>query len=203
MPVIKVNLDVPDDVFKKLSTGEYTRSGGTIRRADGSQITNLLQDAQPNTRNTSSLKMRALEVVLNNPTLIKEGITVGKVIMTGLYKKMKNNHKTSVINKTFKEKLTIYLMAVKEGSVTLEQITDLTLAVDGLKTNSGTKHIKLPLSLEELEVIGNLMFEYTKKLSTNNNVVETENLTSFQQDNSIINLQHYLETQKCIFELSS
>lgn len=77
------------------------------------------------------------------------------------------------------------------------------MAIDDLKTNSATKHIKLPLSLEELEIIGNLMFEYTKKLSTNNNVVETENLISFQQDNSIINLQHYLETQKRIFELSS
>jgi len=203
MPVIKVRLDVPEDVFKKLSTGEYTRSGGTIRRADGSQITNLLQDAQPNNRNTSSLKIRALEFALNNPTLIKEGITVGKVIMTGLYKKMKYNHQASVINKIFKEKLTVYLMAVKEGSVTLEQITDLILALDDLKTNSANKHIKLHLSLEELETIGNLMFEYTKKLSSNNNVAATENLTSFEQDNTLINLQNYLEMQKCIFELSS
>lgn len=203
MPIINVDLDVPDDVFKKLSTGEYIRSGGTIRRADGSQITKLLQDAEPNNRNTSSLKIRTLAFVLNNPTLIKEGITVGKVIMTGLYKKVKNNHHTSVINKIFKEKLTIYLMAVKEGSVTLEQITDLIFALDNLKTNAATNNIKIELSLDELDTIGNLMFEYTKKLYVNNNVVEFENLTSFEQDNTIINLQNYLETQKRIFELSS
>lgn len=100
MPIINVDLDVPDDIFKKLSTGEYTRSERTIRRADGSQIANLLKDAKPNNRNTSSLKIRTLEFALNNPTLIKEGITVGKVIMTGLYKKAKNKHQSSVINKT-------------------------------------------------------------------------------------------------------
>ncbi len=203
MPIINVDLDVPDDVFKKLSTGEYIRNGGTVRRADGSQITNLLQDAQPNNHNTSSIKRRALEFALNNPTLIKEGLITGKVIMTGIYKKVKNNRQGSVLNKNFKEKLTIYLMSVKEGSVTLEQITDLIMILDDLKTNSPNKYIKIPLSLEELEIIGALMFEYTKKLSTNNNVVDTENLTSFQQDNTIINLQNYLETQKGIFELSS
>ncbi|MFA1739359.1 hypothetical protein [Lysinibacillus fusiformis] len=203
MPTIKVHLDIPDEVFEKLLTGEYTRSGGTIRRANGSQITNLLQDAKPNIPNTSSIKSRALDFALNNPLLIKEGLKTGKVIMTGIYKKVKNNHQFSVINKTFKEKLTIYLMAVKEGSVTLEQITDLIMAIEDLKTNSANKYIKIPLSLEELEIIGNLMFEYTKKLSANTNVVDTENLTSFQQDDTIINLQHYLETQKRIFELSS
>lgn len=205
MPIIQVHLDVPDEVFKKLLTGEYTRNGGVIRRANGSQITNLLQDAKPNTYNSSSIKKRAIEFALNNPILIKEVLKTGKVIVTGLYKKGKNNHQTSVLSKTFKENLTTYLIAVKEGSITIEILTDLINSLDDLKMHSDNKKINLSLSFDELDIIGNLLYEYTNKLAADNDVtvIETENLTPFQQDKAIINLQYYLETQKRIFELSS
>ncbi len=204
MPIIQVNFDVPDEIFKKLLTGEYTRSGGVIRHTNGGQIIRHLEDVNSNKDDSLSIGKRALQFALNNPILIKEGIKTGKTIVTGIYKKVKNNQCPYALVK-FKENLKVYLNAMKEGSITIEIITDLITSLEELKMHSDIKKINISLSTEELDIIGSLMFEFTKKLAADNTVtlIDTEKLTPFQQDKSIINLQRYLEAQKRIFELAS
>lgn len=204
MPIIQDSFDIPDKIYKKLLTGEYIRFGSVVRLTNGGQIITHLKPIKAKKDESLSIGKRAIQFAINNPIIIKEGLKTGKSIVTGIYTKLKNNQDPSVLV-NFNQNLKVYLNAMKEGSITLEIITDLITTLEDLKMYSNTKQINISLSTEELVIIGNLMFEYTKKLAFDNAVtlINTEKLTPFQQDKSIINLQHYLETQKRIFELAS
>ncbi|MEY9870402.1 hypothetical protein ABIE66_005908 [Peribacillus sp. B2I2] len=87
----------------------------------------------------------------------------------------------------------------------MEIISDVMARLGELKMHPNFEKINIVLSMEELDVLLNRMFEYTKKLAADNAIELTslEKETPSQSENPIINLQRYLEAQKRIFELAS
>ena len=72
-------------------------------------------------------------------------------------------------------------------------------ALDKLKAHKDYEQFKIELSTEDLDVLVSRIYDYTIRLAENNQVELTEQERS-KTDNSIINLQNYLRTQKRIFE---
>ena len=77
----------------------------------------------------------------------------------------------------------------------MAQIDALMQALNGLRTHKDYDKFKVELSAEDLDVLVNRIYEYTIRLAENNNIpLEEEEQT--KTNNSIVNLQNYLKTQK-------
>ncbi|MFX3636861.1 MAG: hypothetical protein ACE3L7_02280 [Candidatus Pristimantibacillus sp.] len=191
MTVVPVFLDIiSDDIIKKIDTGEYKRIGGVVRDNKG-QIVTLPRDA--------TMTKVILHYAWNNrDTLIKVG--KGGYKLARLYSDSKKKQQPVV---KFRKAFKVYLDAVCKGTLTMELISDVMERFDEVKRIH--EKINIPLSMEEIDMLMNGMFEYTKILASDNGVELTslEKETPSRSVNPIINLQCFLETQKRIFELAS
>lgn len=190
MTVVRVFLDISDEIIKKIDTGEYKRIGGVVRDNKG-QIVTLPRDA--------TMTKVILHYAWNNmDTLIKVG--KGGYKLARLYFDSKKKQQPVV---KFRKAFKVYLDAVCKGTLTIELISDVMERFDEVKRIH--EKINIPLSMEEIDMLMNGMFEYTKILASDNGVELTslEKETPSQSVNPIINLQRCLETQKRIFELAS
>lgn len=182
---------IPNEIMQKVTTGEYKIFGGEIRNNKG-QIVKILRPASK------------LETTLYYGWKYRKPLfMVSKLAWRGLKSNIKSKKKQEAdVFVKFREALKVYLYAVRNGSLTMEIISDTTERMDELKMHP---NFEVVLSIEELDVLLNLMFEYTKKLAADNAIELTslEKETPSQSENPIINLQLYLETQKRIFELAS
>ena len=194
MAIVQGFFNISDEIMKKVSTGENKIFGGEVRNNKG-QIVKIL-------RPVSKLEATLYYGWKYRDTLFM----VGKLGMTGVksYIKSKEKQEPDVVVK-FRDALKVYLNAVRKGALTIEIISDVMEHFGELKMQPNFEKIEIALSMEELDVLLNRMFEYTKKLAVDNAIELTslEKETPLQSVNPIINLQRYLETQKCIFELAS
>ena len=78
-------------------------------------------------------------------------------------------------------------------------INNLKRSLENLKKHKGYEKIVVNLSSKEMDILVNRIYEYTVRLADNNNVelLDKEEIIS---DNTIINLENLLNTQKQIFE---
>lgn len=184
---------IPDENMTKISTGENKIFGGEVRNNKG-QIVKLL-------RPVSKLEATLYYGWKYRDTLFK----VGKLGMAGVksYKSKKKQEPDVVVK--FRDALQVYLNAVRNGSLTMEIISDVMEHLGELKMQPNFEKINIALSMEDLDVLLNRMFDYTKKLAADNAIELTslEKETPSQSVNPIINLRCCLETQKRIFELAS
>ncbi|MGW6302510.1 hypothetical protein [Peribacillus butanolivorans] len=194
MTIVQEFFNIPDEIMTKIFTGDYKRVGGVVRNNKG-QIKKILKP------------VNGIEAILqyawkNKDTIIKLG-KLGKVGVKS-YIKSKKKLEPDVVVK-FREALKVYLNAVRKGALTMEIISDVMERLGELKMHPNFEKINIVLSMEELDVLLNRMFEYTKKLAADNAIELTslEKETPSQSENPIINLQRYLEAQKRIFELAS
>lgn len=194
MAIVQEFFNIPDEIMTKVSTGENKIFGGEVRNNKG-HIVKLL-------RPVSKLEATLYYGWKYRDTLL----VVGKLGIAGVksYVKSKKERENDIVVK-FNEALKVYLNAVRMGALTTEIISDVMEHLNKLKEQSNFEKINIALSIEELDLLMNRMFEYTIKLATDNAIVLTslEKETFSQSVNPIINLQSYLEAQKRIFELAS
>lgn len=203
---VKDTYNIPDEISMKILTGEFIRIGSVVRHNTGrhkGQFVKHLEPVNLNEDKTGGLGTQVFQFAKNNKTLIKGALGIAIFIGTEIYKAKKNQEPDVVVK--FREALKVYLNAVREGALTMEIITDLMARLGEMKMHSDFKKISSVLSTDELDVLVNGMFEYTKKLAADNSIKLTslEKETPSQSENTIINMQRYLEAQKHIFELAS
>jgi len=102
----------------------------------------------------------------------------------------------------FNNSLCVYLEAVRNGNLDMDTITGLMSDLDEVKENYDSGKINIDFSTGQLNTLINLIFNYTRELAEAN-FVELNGLEepiSAHKDNTIVNLQYYLEFQKQIFE---
>lgn len=192
MAIVQGFLNIPDEIMTKVSTGDYKIDGGVVRNNKG-QIKKILKP------------VNLIEAILqygwkNRDTIIK----VGKLGKVGVESYIKSKKKQEPgVDVKFREALKVYLNAVRKGVLTMEIISDVMERLGELKMHPNFEKINIVLSMEELDVLLNRMFEYTKKLAADNAIELTiqEKEISSQSEDPIINLQRCLETQRRIFEL--
>ena len=91
------------------------------------------------------------------------------------------------------------LLYWKHQETTRKSINRLMDALEELKQAKRYEQLKIKLTTEELDVLVNRIYEYTVKLASDNAVELTDDEKK-SSDNSILDLQRYLKTQKRIFK---
>lgn len=203
MAIVQEAFDIPADIMTKLLTGEYRRIGGVVRYAIGSKKGQIVKHLDPVdlkvAEQAQGIGTKALHFAKNNK---KELVIVGAIVGTAaigsfIYYKVKTHEPALVIH--FRTALRAYIAEIRKGNLELDTINTMISALDELKNHKDYEKFKIVLSTEDLDTLVNRIYDYTIRLANNNKVGLTEEERR-RTDNSILNLQNYLKTQKRIFE---
>lgn len=203
MAIIQDAYNIPDDIATKLATGVYKRYGSVIRYATGSKKGQIVTHLDPvnleTAKKAQSLGEKALEFARQNPKATKY-IAIGTLAgAVGLcwwgYTKWKNREPQ--VLQEFRTKLKTYIYAIRNGNLNVEQINHLMNSIDKIKKHKDYEDITIQLTLDELEVLLERIYEYTLELAEKNNV-EISSKDLFVDKNAIIALSSCLKVQKYI-----
>lgn len=206
MAIVQEAFDIPADIMTKLLTGEYRRIGGVVRYAIGPKKGQIVKHLDPVdlkvAEQAKGIGAKALQLAKNNKKgLIIGGAIAGAAAIGGfIYYKVKT-HEPAVVTE-FRAALRTYIAEIRKGNLELDTINALMSALDELKKHKDYEKFKITLSTEDLDTLVNRIYDYTIRLAENNKVELTEEELS-KTDNSILNLQNYLKTQKRIFETAA
>ena len=206
MAVVQEAFDIPADIMTKLLIGEYRRIGGVVRYAVGPNKGQIVKHLKPVDMKAAEQAQGVGAQIMSFAKKNKKGLIIGTVIagvVTAggiVYHKVKN-HEPAVVTQ-FRAALRTYIEEIRKGNLELNTIETLMAALDELKKHKDYEKFKIELSTEDLDVLIGRIYDYTMRLAENNKVELTEAERS-KTDNSIINLQNYLRTQKRIFETAA
>lgn len=204
MSVIQLLFDMPDDINTGLLTGLYCRNGGVIRYATGpnkGQIVKHLDSIDSKVvKEAQGLGVEAFQVVKQHKKGAIIAVVGAAVVSSGVwvYNRVKN-HEPKVVHK-FRATLRVYIDAIREGSMDIDKIDKLMVALEELKKHKSYEKISIQLTTEELEILVNRIYEYTIKLAEDNDVELEADAFEMKNSGAIINLQSYLRAQNKIFE---
>jgi len=206
MPIIQEAFDIPNDIMTKLLTGEYRRIGGVIRYATGPKKGQIVKHLEPidlkPAQQAQSIGAKVIQFAKRNKkVLIVSGVAVAIVTVGSfVYCKVKNREPEVVT--TFRSELKTYIEEVRTGTLKLSSIEKLLSALEAVKSHKDSSNIIIELSTEELDVLVNRIYEYTKSHAEMNEYhINTEDLEKY--DDSMGNLYYYLTVQKQIFEAAA
>ena len=206
MPIIQEAFDIPNDIMTKLLTGEYRRIGGVIRYATGPKKGQIVKHLEPidlkSAQQAQSIGAKVIQFAKRNKkVLIVSGVAVAIVTVGSfVYCKVKNREPEVVT--TFRSELKTYIEEVRTGTLKLSSIENLLSALEAVKSHKDSSNIIIELSTEELDVLVNRIYEYTKSLAEMNEYpLNAEDIKKY--DDSVDNLQSYLTVQKQIFETAA
>lgn len=206
MPIIQEAFDIPNDIMTKLLTGEYRRIGGIIRYATGPNKGQIVKHLEPidlkPAQQVQSIGAKVIQFAKRNKkVLIVSGVAVAIVTVGSfVYCKVKNREPEVVT--TFRSELKTYIEEVRTGTLKLSSIENLLSALEAVKSHKDSSNIIIELSTEELDVLVNRIYEYTKSLAEMNEYpLNAEDIKKY--DASMDNLQSYLTVQKQIFETAA
>lgn len=205
MAIIQVPLEIPDDIYARVLTGEYERVGGVVR-AQGGQLVKLLDDASPIDDAQEAAKA-SIAKVLRNPTVV--GIALGVVAVAATaggaaYRAKRKTKAAQLVLPTcvenYSDSLAAYLEAARHGSLGAEIIDRLIADLDAVKAESDSGTITIEFSPEQSETLVGIMAGHTRKLAEANER-ELSNLPepADTQGATIIELRPYLEVQRDLF----
>lgn len=206
MAIVQEAFDIPDDIMTKLLTGEYRRTGGIVRYAIGPKKGQIVKHLDPVdlkvAQQAQGIGAKALQFAKNNKNgLIIGGVIAGVAVVSGfIYYKVKTYEPEVVVQ--FRVALRAYIAEIRRGNLELNTIIALMTALDELKKHKDYEKFKIALSTEDLDTLVNRIYDYTIRLAEDNKVELNEEELS-QTDNSILNLQNHLKTQKRIFETAA
>lgn len=206
MAIVQEVFDIPDDIMLKLLTGEYRRIGGIVRYAVGTKKGQIVKHLDPididSVDQAKGIGTRIIRFAkCNKKSLIIGGVVAGAITIGGFIHYKISTHEPTVVA-DFRASLRTYVDEIRRGSLRLETIEIMMSALEELKKHKDYEKFKVVLSTEDLETLVNRICEYTIQLADNNNVQLTEKECR-RTDNSILNLQDYLKTQKRIFEMAA
>ena len=206
MPIIQEAFDIPNDIMTKLLPGEYRRIGGVIRYATGPKKGQIVKHLEPidlkPAQQAQSIGAKVIQFAKRNKkVLIVSGVAVAIVTVGSfVYCKVKNREPEVVT--TFRSELKTYIEEVRTGTLKLSSIEKLLSALEAVKSHKDSSNIIIELSTEELDVLVNRIYEYTKSLAEMNEYpLNAEDIKKY--DDSVDNLQSYLTVQKQIFETAA
>ncbi len=202
--VIQPSIEIPEKYLKGLVTGKYIREGSVIRDQQGKFVKFLKEVDNSNNKDNIVNTVTSNNTVKN--TLIGIGVVVGiSTVALGIYssyqkhkkEKQEINQQDGITN-GFNVSLNNYINAIKEGNLSLDILEDLIWNINFIKENSENKEIKVTFTLQQLEELVNLIYNYTIQLAKVNNIDYTS--IKKEKENSLSNIIYYLDFQKEIFK---
>lgn len=205
MAIIQVAYKVPKDIHDGLLSGNLKRFGSVVR--DHTGIIKHLKEVPISAQNQKpDISVHIAKILKKNKTPIIIGLSAAVAAGVAFFA-MKSNKKSkeSAIVENYNASLCAYLEAVRSGNVNIDIINRLASNLENIKTNYNSEGVKINFSPRQLEILVNLVFDYTRKLAEANSIELSglEKRTSTSSDNTILNFQRYLEVQKQIFEKAS
>lgn len=204
MAIIQVPLEIPDDIYARVLTGEYARVGGVVRD-HGGQLVKLLDDASPIDDAQEAAKA-SIAKVLRNRTVVAIALGVVAVATAGgaAYRAKRKTKAAQLVLPTcvenYSDSLAAYLEAARHGSLGAEIIDRLIADLDAVKAESDSGTITIEFSPEQSETLVGIVAGHTRKLAEANER-ELSNLPepADTQGATIIELRPYLEVQRDLF----
>lgn len=202
MPVVQDAFYIPESIMTGILTGKYRRIGGVVRVAAGpgkGQIVKILDPVKlAENKSAESLAAKGLQIVRTHKKAFIAGGIIIAVAGTGafIYHKLKNQE--PAVLKNFRTALGKYINAIREGTMTLELINEMTDALEALKRHKDYGQFMIQLKAEDMEVLVDKIHEYTVKLASDNGVAY-DDLES-NGGNTVTDLESYLKVQKEVFE---
>lgn len=201
--VVTEAFDIPMDIMTKLATGEYRRLGGVVRVAIGPNKGQIVKHLDPikieQVAQNKNVAAKVLEFSKKNRKVIIIGTAVAGTIVAGNFVRQKLKNREPKVMKRYHAALRSYIEDIRNGELSMKSINRLMDALEELKQDKKYEKLKIELTTEEVDVLVNRIYEYTVKLASDNAVELTDDEKK-SSDNSILNLQRYLKTQKRIFE---
>ena len=203
MAVVTEAFDIPMDIMTKLATGEYRRLGGVVRVAIGSNKGQIVKHLDPikieQVAQNKNVVTKVIEFSKKNRKVIIIGTAVAGTMVAGNFVHQKIKNREPKVMKRYHAALRSYIEDIRNGELSMKSINRLMDALEELKQDKRYEMLKIELTTEELDVLVNRIYEYTVKLASDNAVELTDDEKK-SSDNSILNLQRYLKTQKRIFK---
>ena len=210
MPVVQDSFYIPDDIATGLATGLYRRIGSVVRYAVGPNKGQIVKHLKPIdlkvAEEAQGIGVKALQFVKEHKKGTIITVAAAAIVGTGafVYSKVKN-HEPKVVTE-FRTALRVYIDAIREGNMDIDIINNTMDALEELKQHKNYEKISIQLATEDLEVLVGRVYEYTIKLSKDNDVELPEDelrASHAKTVGTIINLQNYLKAQKRIFEATA
>ena len=203
MAVVTEAFDIPMDIMTKLATGEYRRLGGVVRVAIGPNKGQIVKHLDPikieQVAQNKNGVTKVIEFSKKNRKVIIIGTAVAGTMVAGNFVHQKIKNREPKVMKRYHAALRSYIEDIRNGELSMKSINRLMDALEELKQDKRYEMLKIELTTEELDVLVNRIYEYTVKLASDNAVELTDDEKK-SSDNSILNLQRYLKTQKRIFK---
>lgn len=203
MAVVTEAFDIPMDIMTKLATGEYRRLGGVVRVAIGPNKGQIVKHLDPikieQVAQNKNVVTKVIEFSKKNRKVIIIGTAVAGTMVAGNFVHQKIKNREPKVMKRYHAALRSYIEDIRNGELSMKSINRLMDALEELKQDKRYEMLKIELTTEELDVLVNRIYEYTVKLASDNAVELTDDEKK-SSDNSILNLQRYLKTQKRIFK---
>lgn len=204
MAIEQVAFFVPSYIQQGIDSGIFVRCGGVIRNTKGQIIKHL--DELPAPKENSNLA-KAINFVSKHKVAFGIGVATATVAAVGIVYIIIKNKKNEEIEipkciVDFNDALSLYFHSIKSSDVSEEIIDQLIIALDEVKKNYDNGNIDLILSVENINLLVDIVKEYTIKFAEANSF-ELPDVNTINNDNKIINLRNYLNIQKEIFEKCS
>ena len=203
MAVVTEAFDIPMDIMTKLATGEYRRLGGVVRVAIFPNKGQIVKHLDPikieQVAQNKNVVTKVIEFSKKNRKVIIIGTAVAGTMVAGNFVHQKIKNREPKVMKRYHAALRSYIEDIRNGELSMKSINRLMDALEELKQDKRYEMLKIELTTEELDVLVNRIYEYTVKLASDNAVELTDDEKK-SSDNSILNLQRYLKTQKRIFK---
>ena len=203
MAVVTEAFDIPMDIMTKLATGEYRRLGGVVRVAIGPNKGQIVKHLDPikieQVAQNKNVVTKVIEFSKKNRKVIIIGTAVAGTMVARNFVHQKIKNRDPKVMKRYHAALRSYIEDIRNGELSMKSINRLMDALEELKQDKRYEMLKIELTTEELDVLVNRIYEYTVKLASDNAVELTDDEKK-SSDNSILNLQRYLKTQKRIFK---
>jgi hypothetical protein len=202
----QVAFEIPLELTEKLLSGDYVRYGGVVRDAAGHIVRHLKEIPLP--VQDESVLAKALAAIKKPKSIILIGIGIvvvgGIVFLVEQNKKKRNSDILEVPQcvDNYNNALCAYLQAIRNAELNLDIINSLISALDEIRENFDGGKISIEFSMEQLDTLVNLVFDYTQKLAEANSVefTEVQKTETMTAENAVVGLRYYLDLQKQIFE---
>jgi hypothetical protein len=206
MAVLQTALDIPDDVFAGLVTGEYVRDGGVVRDLAG-RLVKLLDDASPVTEAQESARA-ALAKSLTRPRSVVIGLAVaavaaaaGGVALVAVRRRRPTETAPPACVATYNASLAACLEAARAGTLDAGIINQLIADLDALLKQTSGGSVSVDISLAETQTLVGIIAEHTRSLAEANDI-DLDDLAEVGaglDGRTIVDLRRYLELQGKIF----
>lgn len=199
MAIKQVAFDIPLEIQEKLLSGEFIRYGGIVRDKSGRIIAHLKEIVPQSAKNSivSFLHKNKTAIIIASIAVV---LTTAAGITYVVVKNKKNNEDESIPTfiADFNEAFEQYLKSIKTGTVDVDKINNVISSLSEIQQKCDDGKIKIDFSIENLNELVDIIKNYTIQLA-NANSIEIKSLDN-NNTNKMVQLQHYLEVQKQVFD---